>query len=472
MPSWETLYRNAYERGVERIRALKGVACAFHSVLDGLIRLTPEMLHSLLEANPSLKPAALKGRQGDIPLEITSPEDFIQGLFGSLAQGAALQRMIRSEATYRWALKTFGTGQLRLGGTSGNMARSLSPLGIPITVYANPLTQELAELFGDDESLSVIVKEKDGFVLRRPKQAAQESGVFAIHWILEYSADFAMELDGAIIRPGRANRYIPSWNPRNNQFRMSRDFAEGFLSLIDSYSHLLFSGFHILSERYPDGSTCADVVRPLSDYLRRVLEKAANLKIHLEFASIASSKVRDAVLEHIVPNVHSLGCNETELPLLIGNLGGAALGEKLRGQPTAMDFCQALALVLRETGLERIHFHNLGYYLCMEKAPWTSPSTSRDALLLAAIMAAARAKNGLFSCLGDIEAGLSQTVSEAGMEQLHLMADGLGQTSIREEGLGTCEGFALSVIPTKVVKNPLFTVGLGDTISAGAFLTA
>ncbi|MEW6233849.1 MAG: ADP-dependent glucokinase/phosphofructokinase [Candidatus Omnitrophota bacterium] len=472
MPSWETLYRNAYERGVVRIQSLKGVACAFHSVLDGLIRLTPDWLHSLLNANPSLKQAALKGCGGDIPLEIMSPKDFIQGLFSSLAKGAALQRMIRSEATYRWALETFGPGQLRLGGTSGNMARSLSPLGIPVTVYANPLTRELAELFGDDESLSVIVKENEEFVLRRPKQAARESGVFAIHWIMEYSADFSMELDGVIIRPGRANRYIPSWNPRNNQFRMSEEFAEGFLSLIDSYSHLLFSGFHILSEQYPDGSTCADVVRPLGDYLLQVRKKASRLRIHLEFASIASPKVRGAVLEHIVPNVHSLGCNETELPLLIDSLGGAPLAEKLRVQPSAMDFCWALALVLRETGLERIHFHNLGYYLCMEKSPWTSASSSRDALLLSAIMAAARAKNGLFSRLGDIEAGLSESIGKAGLEQLQLLAERWEQPSIREEGLGTCEGFVLSAIPAKVVKNPLFTVGLGDTISAGAFLTA
>ncbi len=468
---WESYYQQAYERGLKKIRALRGVACAFHSVIDGIVRVTPEVLDPLFQRHPELKEAAKAGVHGEVPLEIMSSQDFVKGLFCSLSKGAAMQRMIRSEETYQWAMNIFGPGELRLGGTSGNMARSLAPLGIPVTVYADPLTRELAELFGDSPNLKVITKEDHHCVLKTPKEAVREQGIFAIHWILEYGADFEYSLDDVLICPRRANRYIPSWNPRNNQFRMNPEFAHGFMELLDSYSHLLFSGFHILSERYPDGSTCEDVVKPLGDYLEQVNERSQELKIHLEFASIASHAVRAAVLKHIVPHVHSLGLNETELPLLLENLGEDEFAQSLRSDASSYDFCQAAKLTLERTSLERIHFHNLGYYLCLEKEPWHSSESSRDALLFAAVMAAARAKNGLFQSLDDIAAGKEETVSQRGLEELNLLADQLAQPSIREQGIAICEGMTLTAIPAKLVENPLFTVGLGDTISSGAFLT-
>ena len=173
---WEEYYQYAHERGLEKINNLQGAACAFHSVIDGFIHATPDLIQPVLESDPALKKAALDGSRGEPPEEINTPADFIHGLFYSLSRGAALQRMIRSEETYRWALETFGPGELRLGGTSGNMARSLAPLGIPVTVYANPLTVELAELFGDYPNLSVIAEEGGGYCLKTTRAGGERAG--------------------------------------------------------------------------------------------------------------------------------------------------------------------------------------------------------------------------------------------------------------------------------------------------------
>lgn len=453
---------------MERIRRLPGVACAFHSVIDGLIRLTPDLIEPVVNADPDLKRAALEGCRNGHPPEIHTPADFVQGLFYSVSRGAALQLMIRSKPVYEWVLETFGPGELRLGGTSANMARSLAPLNIPVTVYANPLTNELARLFGDLPSLSVIARGEGGYVARTPADAANEDGIFAIHWVFDYGAGFSMKLDGERVSPGRANRYIPSWNPRNNQFKMDPVFAEGFLERASHYSHLLFSGFHILSETYPDGETCEDVIQPLADYLGVVRERAPHLRIHLELASIASRRIREALLERIVPHVDSAGLNERELPLIMENLGG---DPALEGSPGAEDYLRAVLKLREKTGLRRIHFHNLGYYLCVDANPPGSPADSRDALLFAAVMAAARAKNGLFSKPDDIRAGLDEPIGERGFAQLDRLAPALGQPSIAEAGVGSIDGATLTAIPSKLVDNPVFTVGLGDTISSGAFLT-
>ena len=471
MTLWESYYQHAYTRGIEKIRQIKGIACAFHSVIDGIIRITPAELDELFRLEPELREAAKAGAQGKVPQEILSPADFIQGLFYSLSGGSALQRMIRSADTYEWALRHFDHGQLRLGGTSANMARSLAPLGLPVIIYANPLTEELAGLFGDFANLKVITKTDAGFALQPPQAAAREKGIFAIHWILEYSADFEYQLDTLVIKPGRANRYIPSWNPCNNQFKMNPDFEEGFFTVSDSISHLLFSGFHILSENYPDGSTCEDVVKPLGFFLAKVREKAPHIKIHLEMASIGSFGVREAVIQHIFPFIHSIGLNETELPVLCGNLRQQVRIPDFPAKPGVLDYAGAIAVLMRQTGIERVHFHNLGYYLCMEKNLWGTQEDTRDGLLFAAIMAAARAKNGLFSSIDDIAPGLEQPYGDASFDILEQTARRLNQPAIAENGMGMLDEFYFTLIPSRFVKNPMFTVGLGDTISAGAFLT-
>ncbi|MGI6458045.1 MAG: ADP-dependent glucokinase/phosphofructokinase [bacterium] len=468
---WEQLYDQAYTRGMERISQINGVACAFHSVIDGFIRLTPDLLRPVLERDSTLKQAALAGCKGEPPLEILSPQDFIQGMFYSLYRGSALQRMIRSEETYQWVLDTFGSGELRLGGTSANMARALTPLDIPVTIYANPLTVELAELFGDFDNLHVIRKKNGQFTLETPRQAAEEHGVFAIHWIFEFGTDFEMELDGVVINPHRANRYIPSWNPRNNQFTLDPVFAEGFLNLADQHRYLFFSGFHILSETYLDGSTCDDVIRPLGEYLDQLRQRSPELIIHLELASIASLKVRRAVLNHVMNHVHSIGLNETELPLMLELFGDTLVQDVLKQEPNVFDYANACMVIMSQTGLQRIHFHNLGYYLCLEKKAIHTPQDTRDSLLFAAIMAAARAKNGLFHSREDIQPGLEPPISEIGLRETELLAMKIDEPGIAEEGIGTFGSLHLSIIPTKLVPNPLFTVGLGDTISTGALLT-
>lgn len=468
---WETLYQNAHKRGHERLQTLKGIACAFHSVIDGFIKLTPEIIKPVLDGNRSLKNAALNGASGEFKEEIRTPLDFITGMFYSLSRGTALQLMIRDKDTYQWVLNTFGPGELRLGGTSANMARSLAPLDIPVALYANPITKELAELFGPESKIKIFTERDGEYVTLPPVEAASGEGIFAIHWVFDYAGDFSMDIDGTTIAPGRANRYIPSWNPRNNQFQMSENFAKGFMQHIDDYDYLLFSGFHILSEKYPDGKTCEDVIVPLAEYLQKVHLEKPSLRIHLEMASIASSHVRDTILTTVVPHVHSIGLNEMELPLLLENLGHYDEAKVLRGHANAPAFCRAVKFFQDSTDLRRVHFHNLGYYICMESELVSTIEETRDSLLFAAVMAAARAKNGLFTKPDDIDAGISEEVSELGLEQVQKLSDELKQPSIAQEGIGEIDGRPFAVIPTKLVQKPLFTVGLGDTISSGAFLT-
>ena len=72
----------------------------------------------------------------------------------------------------------------------------------------------------------------------------------------------------------------------------------------------------------------------MADYLGQLKEAAPHLKQHYEFASIASPKIRQGIVDLILPHVDSLGLNEVELCALLRNIGRASLAEDIEAQDT------------------------------------------------------------------------------------------------------------------------------------------
>ena len=136
--NWETLYQNAVHKNFPALESVPGVIVGFHSTIDGLKRVIPEEIERILSEDPTLEEEVIR-RLGTIPSEIRTPADLLVGLASSLQNGKALQLMIREKATYEWVMQHLGYDEIRMGGTSGNMANSLAPLPLPkILAYANP----------------------------------------------------------------------------------------------------------------------------------------------------------------------------------------------------------------------------------------------------------------------------------------------------------------------------------------------
>ncbi len=124
---------------------------------------------------------------------------------------------------------------------------------------------------------------------------------------------------------------------------------------------------------------------------------------------------------------------------------------------------------MKKLNINRIQLHDLGYYLCLTKPGFVTPSRTRQGLVLAATLAAARTKMGRISGPQDIFTGLEVPLSQEGLERLAELADLCGE-SLAKEGTTTYEGFDLAYLPTKVVERPVLTVGLGDLISSTGFI--
>jgi len=447
----------------QTFQAIPGVLCAFHSVIDGWLRLTPQRLRALLQ-DARVDVAALL--RAPIPEEINTVEELLGGLLHSLTQGKALQRVIRNEYVHSWLLEHLGYDHLQLGGTSANMASALSSLGVPrVVVYAHPLTRSLAELFPAQDNLCVLTPKG----MAPPRQAWHDEGLFAVHWILEY-AQLSLNYQGVQLQAPRANRYIPAWNPINNQLRLNGDLVQSAVTSANSFSHLLLSGYHLLSEHYPDGSDFHPCVDATRDFLNNMKAANPNLRIHLEFASIASSAIRLYLLQTIVPSVHSLGCNEVELASLVELLDDNSLKHKIR-QEDPVAILEGTFKVVKAQNLLRIHIHTLQFYLCLQHQAYGSWQKVQEGLHFTATLVAARAYTGKLTP-NNWEEGQKFDLSPQGEISEQLITDTLlGRADKVAKGVWLLDGYWVVVVPTRFVPDPKLTVGLGDTVSAVAFLT-
>lgn len=201
---------------------------------------------------------------------------------------------------------------------------------------------------------------------------------------------------------------------------------------------------------------------PTVDFLKNVRMKYPNLKLHLEFGSIQSDQVRSEVIRSVLPTVHSLGLNEVELVAVFRALGDQETAIKLEESNRINVYIDVLRLLIQITGISRIHFHHLGYYISVISKQY-SPIQERDALISASMVALNRATTGQVS--NDLSK--LKIVNDFGfengiMEQLNNFSE--------SEGFSTYDDYHIIVVPTKINPKPIFTVSLGDTISSIAFL--
>lgn len=468
MSGWETQYQEAWGRFPARLAATKGVVVGFHSVVDGLQRVKPEWLDPLLGDSELMGEVA--SRAGEVPLALESPADLMVGLLDSMRAGKALQRMIRREEVFRWAEQAIGYERPRLGGTSGNMANSLAPLGLPILVYAYPLSRQLADLFVPLPNLTVLAEE--GGEIRRltPREVEAPETINALHLIAEYPKGYRVQGGGEDFETPRANRFIAGWNPTNSQLRIDPVFRKGLLAQAHNFSHFIISGFHILAETYADGTTYKECLLPVADFCRELKARNPQLKLHYEFASIGSPLIRKGILDWILPVVDSLGLNEVELAALLGDAGEHDLVTRLKAEESPAAYLEGVRVILERGGLRRVQLHNLGYYLTLSRPGYSEPADARDALLLAAVLAAARTASGRTGSPAEMAAGLREPLAAPGLKALDTLAGVTGEERFVETGIGQYAGHQLVCVPTRLVANPVLTVGLGDLISATAFV--
>ncbi|MCQ1536193.1 ADP-specific phosphofructokinase [Methanosarcina sp. KYL-1] len=476
LAEWEQRHRDAFNSVKEALPYLDGMFVAYNSNIDAIKHLTEEDLTRLFGL---FEPAEIQERIASYPREVGEPLDFIARLIISMREGKAAEVPAYTGGPHEWLKEHLGFDYARMGGQAGIITNLLSRLGLEkVVAYVPWLSEEQAGYFAESENLLHPALEGGKLLLKHPREAFRPGIESKVNWILEYSKDLNVSCGGSTFKVPRDNRLIISSRPKWLRLDMDREVY----SRLDSLGPLdgaILSGYQMIKEEYEDGSTYKDYVESSVRVIEKLKALNPELRIHVELTSIQNRVIRKAILEEIVAgHVHSLGLDTVEVANALNVLGYEELSYAVirKGETGIMSLYEGAVRLLEDLDLERVHVHCLGYFICtLAKGHPLTLKDHRDSLLFSSALAATQALTGRIESLEDVEAGLKVPVSDRGLEDLanfKLYCTGRKFCSPDEFSYGYIYGpdHDAVIIPSKVVEKPKATVGIGDAISAGAFV--
>jgi ADP-dependent phosphofructokinase/glucokinase len=406
--TWDTLYKKSIATQHSHFSSLSSIFLAYNINIDLITHVTEK----------------------DLPL--LKKTSFFTQLTESMTAGRAKEVIISEDD--RTILQSLHYHEKSIGGQAGIMANLFSLLPIPEIVLYTPMCKEQAQFLSSSEAL--VVPDTHCRLVNPRTISSHKTPDY--HFILEFKK--GMQIAGKSV-------------PRDNRFIAScpLSFPEHACdSLFDrSYDYAIISGFHLL-----ETPSLLDISQPHIQVLNR------QTGVHYECASSRPSLMKSLI--EYYKNFDSLGVNECELNDIL-----TFLGEEPAETPVQM--YEGLKTIKEALNLTRIHLHHLGFYLTLIDSS-KNPERTRDALLYSALMAAARAARGTVSSWKDAQVGITPSLSSRGISSITELASYVGSDELLTSGIHENDQGYLVCIPTRVVDNPVRTVGLGDTISGLSYI--
>ncbi|WP_010478787.1 ADP-specific glucokinase [Thermococcus zilligii] len=446
--TWDSLYSSAFESVRGRIGGAGKVLLAYNTNIDAVKYLERKDLEKRVEK--AGKEEALRYAE-ELPKRIEDVPQLLGSILWSVKRGKAAELFVESCST-RFYMKQWGWDELRMGGQVGIMANLLGGVyGIPVIAHVPQLSGLQAGLFKDGP-IYVPKAENGSLRLVHPRDFAGDEEN-CLHYIYEFPRGFTV----FNFEAPRENRFIGSADDYNPSVYIRPEFRERFEEIAGGSSLAVISGLQALTkENYREP---LEIVEEHLEVLNEM-----GIPTHLEFAFTPDETVRKAILG-LLGKFWSVGLNEVELASIVEVMGEKALAEKLLSHdpvdPIAVT--EAMVKLAEKTGVRRIHFHTYGYYLALTDY---RGEFVRDALLFAALAAAAKAKLGDISSIDDIIKAMEVPVNEKAKPVEEALVEEYGM----KDGIAEVNSYQLAFVPTKIVAKPRSTVGIGDTISSSAFV--
>lgn len=403
----------------------------------------------------------------DPPGTISSVPDFFAGLFICMKDGTGAEWMVRNTEVFKWLRDNFlESSFLRMGGNMGIMANVLSELGASRVVpnVANP--SELQMSFFSKKAIFI----PDCRELK-VNGCEGSDGKELIHFVFDFKKGERFTFLGKDISIPRENRFIATFDPLNFELYIDGNFASYAIEHINETDGALISGYHMLRENYPDGSSYAEKLNRSLEQLKQWKALNSKLHIHAEFGHFSSEKMAYDVFNSLFPYVDSMGLNEDELAMLAHMNGLDASGIL---SMDANSIIETAMLLCETSGPGRLLVHTREFVISVSSEGLMKPEQTLESLHFGVNCAAAFACSGKLDdreVLMGIASGIGE--SEFGKMQIKKIAD----TLPARDGITTgnsvfrkYRGHDIFAVPTRLCDDPVSTVGLGDTISSAIFL--
>ena len=393
----------------------------------------------------------------DPPDRIRDMSDFLALLLMHIKNGTGGEYLLETPAAIREASSLIKDPPvLRLGGNAGIAADVLSSLGATLVIpNVVSLSRRQADLLSGG-AIQIPVYVNDEVVLSKPYDAVRDQEE-AIHYVFLFEKGTEITLHGRMIRAPYSNRIIATYDPKNIAMHVDaafRDYSDAHVAEMDG---ALVSGFHLLRNTYPDGSTYIDQVNRILEQLKGWKSSNPNLRIHFESGDFLDGDIRDHVISCISDVVDSIGMNEEEFLRGDVDLSGINIIEKSVQE-------------IDKLGISRLCVHTRDFIVSTLDPAYIDAASEIDALNFGASISAARATSGYVN---------QESIHDA-IKKPKSNADGIHECSMVQEhfngkriGNGIhleLNDYSVCIVPSLWCEHPVTTVGLGDTMTAAVFL--
>ncbi|WP_297464549.1 ADP-specific phosphofructokinase [Thermococcus sp.] len=432
---------------------------AYNTNVDAIVYLTGETVQRLID---EFGAEAVKRRMEEYPRQIEEPIDFVARLVHALKTGKPMAVPLVNEELHAWFDSHFRYDVERMGGQAGIIANLLANLDFRrVLVYTPHLARKQATMFVDRPNLFYPVVGDGKLVFRHPREAYREGDPIKVNRIFEFRAGTTFKLGDETITVPFSGRFIVSARFESIRVYTEPELKPFLPEIGEMVDGAILSGYQGIKLRYSDGKDANHYLREAKrDIL--LLKREKDVKVHLEFASIQNRELRKKVIYNLFPLVDSVGMDESEIAYVLNALGYPKLSDRIFTYNRIEDTVLGGKILIDEMNLEVLQIHTIYYIMYITHADNPlSEDELRSSLELATTLAAARASLGEIISPEDFRVGLSVPYNERGEYVKLRFEEAKRKLRTRE--------YRVVIIPTRLVKNPVSTVGLGDTISAGAF---
>lgn len=467
------------------------ILCAYNVNVDSVYRVNGIEVSELL--NDCEKTQILKKLENP-PGKILSKADFVAGLIYCMKNGCGAEWLVLEKTVFEFLKnRYFEKSLVRMGGNAGIMTNALSQLEASRVIpnIAVPSKIQLSLFSGESiyfPDLAIESEEKSKAELKENIYAAPNSQD-PIHFVFDFSEGETFSLYGTEIIVPRENRFIASCDNLNLRLYVNPAFEKYAIEHASEIDGALISGFHLLVENYPDGSSYETILRKVLLQLKSWKAENDRVRIHLEFGHFANKKIANSVFLEFTPFMDSIGMNEDELASF-RHFHGVPEEEILLMDVEAVG--NAVCKLAVSHRLKKIIIHTREFVLIAFKtniestADFPALQDLRD-LESSSLQRTAGSKleamkfgvscAGAYAASGKLrgrkfvkEESSKLQESPIGKKQLELFLKYFNGQALGQGAYAFKGEYILCVLPTLLSNNPITTVGLGDTITAGIFL--
>ncbi|HJH30143.1 MAG TPA: ADP-dependent glucokinase [Methanosarcinaceae archaeon] len=432
------------------------ILCGYNVNIDSVCSISGDDISDLLSSQDM---GEITAKIEIPPNAVNSVSDFVAGLVLCMQSGIGAEWLIHEKSVFDFLKnRFFDISIIRMGGNAGIMANVMSEMGADLVVPNVVMPS----------GTQVALFSKKSVMLPQSNELVSKCLDELVHFVFDFKKGETFLLNNNAVTVPRENRFIATYDSANIELAVSPDFENYALEHIKEMDGVLLSGFHMLMDVYPDGSTYVEKLNRTVEQVVTWRRSNSSLRMHAEFGHFLNSDIAYSVFSKLAKHVDSIGMNEDELAMLSGTHGVPAQCI------LQMDACSIIDATIRcasEFGVKRMIIHTREFVLSVCAADIADPSLELEAMGFGVKCAATFAATGKLEGREFVEAEASALdESIFGKAQVQEVLEYIRGKQYGSGVASKYKGHMVCVLPTILCDNPIATVGLGDTFSSATFL--